>query len=197
MESKDEAVDSSFVHNTTPGGEKIFLDADGTANLNDQEGITTPSATNAVTDFFWINQTPAAYSFTLTKFPTPAASFGGSTNNPGPVGAGYDAHIYLCNGDSITAFANDFGYNQTYSGAPYNMVDYLGLDVQNASVTNLTTYTTNNSVITTNISYGLGSGVVAFVNWKTNSPNANATNQIVFNFPNLKYGKWDVVVELQ
>lgn len=169
----------------TPGGVQMTLDADGTANNNDQEGITSPSADNALYDFFWINQTPATYSFTLTNFPAPAASFGGASNAPASPGAGFDAHVYLCNGDSITAFANDFGYNQTYSGAPYNMLDYLGMHVQNATITNLVTYTTNDTVITTNTTYGLASGVVSIIDWKTNAPNANATNQIVFRFPNM------------
>jgi hypothetical protein len=169
----------------TPGGVQMTLDADGTANNNDQEGITSPSTNNSAMDCFWIGQTPATYSFTLTNFPAPAASFGGASNAPASPGAGFDAHVYLCNGDSITAFANDFGYNQTYSGAPYNMVDYLGMHVQNATITNLVTYTTNNTVITTNTTYGLASGVVAIIDWKTNAPNSNATNQIVFRFPNM------------
>jgi hypothetical protein len=133
------------------GGVQITLDADGSDNINDQEGITTPTTNNANTDFFWINQTPATYSFTLTNFPSPTSA------------PQLDSHIYLCNGDSITAFANDYSYNQTYSGAPYNMVDYLGLLVQN----------------------GTNGGVVAIVNWKTNAPNSNATNNIIFNFPSM------------
>jgi hypothetical protein len=169
----------------SPGGLQISLDADGTNNPNDQDGITSPSADNADMDFFWINQTPATYSFTLTNFPAPATPFTSTPTAPASVGAGFDAHVYLCNGDSIQAYSSDFGYNQTYSGAPYNVLDYLGLHVENAAVTNAVTYTTNNSVITTNNSYSLVSGVVAIIDWKTNAPNANATNQIVFNFPNM------------
>lgn len=135
----------------TYGGVQMTLDANGTSNLNDQEGITTPSTNNAATDFFWANMTPATYSFTLTNAPSPASA------------PQFDAHIYLCNGDSITTFNNLFGYNQTYSGAPYNMVDYLGLHVQN----------------------GTNGGVVAIVDWKTNAPNSNATNTFTFNFPTM------------
>ncbi len=167
----------SLTPNTTPGGLQIGVDADGTDNANDQEGICSPAGANAGTNFFWINQTPATYSITLTNFPAPAAPFSSTATAPVSAGAGFDAHLYLCNGDSITAFANDFSYNQTYSGAPYNVLDYLGLHVQNAYITNNTTYTTNNSVITTNNSYGLASGVVAIVDWKTNSPSANAANR--------------------
>jgi hypothetical protein len=127
----------------TPGGVKISVDADGTANQNDQEGISSPSADNDQTNFFWATQTPATYSFTLTNFPAPA------------VAPGFDAHIYIVNGDSITANGNvgSWGYNQTYSGVPYNALDYAGLRIQN---------TTNNN------------GLVAIFEWKTNLPSANA-----------------------
>jgi hypothetical protein len=165
----------SLAKNSTPGGVKITLDGNGNLNANDQEGICTPSATNAVTDFFWVNQTPATYSFTLTNFPAPAAPFASLVTPPASPGAGYDAHMYICNGDSITVFASDFGYNQTYSGANYNMVDDLELHIQNAGVL------TNAGAGT----FSLSNGVVAIINWKTNSPNQNATNQIVFNFPTM------------
>ena len=135
----------------TPGGVQMTLDGNGTANLFDQEGITSPFSSNANTDYFWINHTPATYTFTLTNFPSPASA------------PQFDAHIYIDNGDSIAAFNNAFNYNQTYSGSPFNMVDYLGLLVQN----------------------GTNGGVVATVNWKTNSPNANATNNITFNYPSM------------
>ena len=149
----------------TVGGVQMTLDANGTANLNDQEGITSPTTNNS-TDVFWINQTPATYSFTLTNFPSPASA------------PSFDAHIYLNNGDSLVNFVNGGGgngpnlwnYNQTYSGAPFNVVDYLGLHVQN----------------------GTNGGVVAIVDWKTNAPNANATNVITFNFPSMQNanGTW-------
>ena len=132
----------------TPGGVQMTLDGNGNTNLNDQEGITSPATNNANTDYFWMNQTPATYSFTLTNFPSPASA------------PSFSSHIYLCNGDTITTFNNLFGYNQTYSGAPFNMVDYLGVQVQN----------------------GTNGGVVAIVDWKTNAPNSNATNTITFNF---------------
>jgi hypothetical protein len=178
----------------TPGGLKMFVDADGTANNNDQEGITSPSADNALYDFFWINQTPATYSFTLTNSATPAAAFASTPTAPASVGAGFDAHVYLVNGDSMVAAGQGWSYNQTYSGVPYNALDYLGMHVQNANITNLVTYTTNATVITTNTTHGLASGVVAIIDWKTNAPNANATNRIVFNFPNMANanGTWSL-----
>ena len=178
----------------TPGGVQISVDADGTANNNDQEGITSPSAHNALYDFFWINQTPATYSFTLTNSAAPAAGFASTPTAPASVGAGFDAHVYLVNGDSIVAAGQNWGYNQTYSGVPYNALDYLGLHVQNANITNLVTYTTNATIITTNTTYGLASGVVAIIDWKTNAPSANATNRIVFNFPSMASanGTWSL-----
>jgi hypothetical protein len=136
----------------TPGGVQVTLDANGNSNVYDQEGFTSPSTNNASTDFFWINQTPATYSFTLTNFPSPASA------------PSFDAHIYLANGDSLAALWNGaFGYNQTYSGVPYNAPDYLGFHVQNST----------------------NGGVVAVVDWKTNAPNGNAGNVITFNFPTM------------
>lgn len=177
-----------------PGGVQISVDADGTSNPNDQEGITSPSADNSGTDFFWINQTPASYSFTLTNFAAPAAAFASTPTAPASVGAGFDAHVYLVNGDSIVAAGQNWGYNQTYSGVPFNALDYLGLHVQNASVVGTVTYVTNGVIITTNNSYTLGGGVVAIIDWKTNAPNANATNRIVFNFPSMASanGTWSL-----
>jgi hypothetical protein len=172
---KNHPAITAITKNAVPGGVQVNLDANGNLNPNDQEGICTPSATNAIADFFWVNQTPATYAFTLTNFPAPAAPFASVVTPPASPGAGYDAHIYLCNGDSMTAFANDFAYNQGYSGANYNMVDDLELHVQNAGVL------TNNGAGT----FSLANGVVAIINWKTNAPNQNATNQIVFNFPSM------------
>jgi hypothetical protein len=145
----------------TPGGLKISVDDYGTGNLNDQEGITSPRIDTTSTNFFWINQTPAIYSFSLTNFPSP---------NSAP---GFDAHVYLCNGDSLEPlWSGAFVYNQTYSGVNYNAPDYLGLHVQN----------------------GTNGGVVAIVDWKTNAPNFNATNTIVFTFPTMASanGTWSL-----
>jgi hypothetical protein len=113
---------TSFTPNTTPGGLKIAVDGDGTSNPNDQEGICTPLATNAVADFFWIGQTPATYSFTLTNFPSPS------------VAPSFDAHLYVVNGDTLSSGSTGgFGYNQTYSGVNYNAYDAIALDVINGT----------------------------------------------------------------
>lgn len=141
----------------TPGGVQLTLDADGNLNIYDQEGFSSPPTNNSATDFFWINQTPATYSFTLTNFPNPLAA------------SSFDAHIYLWNGDSEAAYSeanqngNLFGYNETYSGAPYNVPDYLGLRVLN----------------------GTNGGVVAMIEWKTNYPGQNAFTNISFQFPSM------------
>jgi len=124
----------------TPGGLQMTLDADGTANPNDQEGICSPSADNTGNNFFWINQFPATYSFFLTNCPAPA------------VAPSFDAHIYVCNGDTIPG--NDFGYNQTYSGLNWNVADDIELHVQN----------------------GNAGGVSVQFSWKTNAPSANPSS---------------------
>ena len=138
---------------TSSGGVQLTLDENGTANLNDQEGICTPSTNNSAANFFWIGQTPASYSFNLANSPDPATA------------PGFDAHIYVWNGDSITAVENDFGYNQTYSGVNWNAGDMISMDVQN----------------------GTAGGVIAQFSWKTNLfngaiPGANVTT---FTYPSM------------
>jgi len=145
----------------SPGGTQMTVDADGTANQYDQEGICTPSATNSATDFFWINQTPATYSFTLTNFPAPASA------------PGFDAHVYIINGDSVASgTTGGFGYNQTYSGANYNAYDMIDLQIQNAT----------------------NGGVNAVMQWKTNAPSSNPTTYVFCPLPNMASanGTWSL-----
>ncbi|HEY1661582.1 MAG TPA: hypothetical protein VGI03_04125 [Verrucomicrobiae bacterium] len=143
----------AFTPNSTPGGLQIAVDGDGSANEFDQEGITTPAVTNNAADFFWINQTPATYAFTLTNFPAPAAA------------PGFEAHAYVINGDSIINDTNEagLGYQETYSGANYNALDCIVLQVEN----------------------GTNGGVNVNFLWKTNTPNSNVTNGIFCNLTNL------------
>ena len=137
----------------TAGGLQISVDADGTNNINDQEGICAPRADCDQTNFFWVNQFPASYSMTLTNFPSPT------------VAPSFDAHIYVVNGDTFATATppQDFHYNQTYSGVNWNAGDMIALDVQNA---------TNGGV-----------GVVASFSWKTNLWNSNPSNYNVSVFP--------------
>src|SRR5208283_2908465 len=104
----------------SPGGAQATVDNDGTANQYDQEGFTSPANDNTSTNFFWVGQEPAIYSITLTNWPAPATA------------PGFDAHIYLVNGDSIIAGPNDWSYNQGYSGIPYNAIDYAGFRIANS-----------------------------------------------------------------
>lgn len=104
-----------------PGGVKITLDTDGSANLYDQEGITSPSTNNQEMNYFWVNQTPAVYSFTLTNFPSPAAA------------PGFDAHMYVINEDTLETNGQSVGYNETYSGANWNAGDLISFQVQNGT----------------------------------------------------------------
>jgi hypothetical protein len=106
----------------SPGGASMAVDGDGTANQFDQEGICTPSADNNAKNFFWINQTPATYSITLTNFPSPALA------------PGFDAHFYIINGDTVASGSTGgFNYNETYSGANYNAYDEFNLQIQNGT----------------------------------------------------------------
>jgi hypothetical protein len=159
----------SFKPNTTPGGLQIAVDGDGTANPNDQEGICTPLATNSVSDFFWIGQTPATYSFTLTNFPSPSAA------------PSFDAHLYVFNGDSLDSYSSSFGYNQTYSGVNFNALDAIALDVINGTnggvAVNFTWKTnTPNSNITNGIFCTLSNMTSANGAWALNfSDNTHAS----------------------
>jgi hypothetical protein len=143
-----------------PGGTKIFVDGNGTDNQWDEEGISVPAADCATMNFFPMNQTPASYSFTLSQFPSPASA------------PGFQAHMYIVNGDSFTANGGDFNWNQTYSGVPWNAYDYMGLRIENAA----------------------GGGVNAIFEWKTNAPSSNATNRQVFAAPQYTTanGTWTV-----
>jgi hypothetical protein len=133
----------------TPGGLKVFVDGNGTANQWDQEGFAAPSADCNTMNFFPLNQTPASYAFTISHFPDPT------------VAPGFQARLHIFNGDSLTANGQNFGYNQTYSGAPYNVYDYMGMLIENAA----------------------SGGVNAIFEWKTNSPTGNATNRLLFTLP--------------
>lgn len=129
----------------TTAGVKISVDADGTNNQNDQEGFTSPHANNEAQDLFWLNQTPATYSFTISNFPSPA------------VAPGFDAHVYIVNGDTINSgTTGGFTYNETYSGVNWNAYDLMLLQVQN----------------------GTNGGVICNLMWKTNAPDSNATNGV-------------------
>jgi len=144
----------------TPGGVQITVDADGTLNLNDQEGFCTPSTNNTAENFFWLNQTPATYSMSLTDCPASTAA------------PSFDAHIYVWNGDSLVANGQGFGYNETYTGANWNVGDMISLDVAN----------------------GTNGGVIASFGWKTNLfngniPAANVTNFIFGSMANAN-GTW-------
>jgi len=93
------------------------VDNDSTNNQYDQEGICAPSTNCTGTDFFWIGQTPASYSFTITNFPSPAAA------------PGFEAHAYIANVDTIGGAGA--GYNETYSGLDYNVNDLAALRIRN------------------------------------------------------------------
>jgi hypothetical protein len=110
----------------TRGGVHVFVDGNGNNNIYDEEGFASPAADNGTVgssprDFFWLNQTPASYSFTLDQFPAPS------------VAPSFRAHMYIFNGDSLALNGQSFSYNTTYSGARWNALDYLGFLVENGT----------------------------------------------------------------
>ena len=92
---------------------------------------------------------------------TPASYSFTLANFPSTAAApGFNAHCYLVNNDTIAGS----GYNQTYSGVNYNTADGVAFNIAN---------NTN----------GGPAAVVATIQWKTNMPNANATNQTQLYLP--------------
>ena len=113
------------------GGVQITMDQDGSQWQRD--AMATPSGGGP---YFWTSQGsyPVSYSFTITNFPNAAAH------------GGFEAHMYLVNGDT------DAGtWDQTYGGCDWNSADILQFRVENAAA----------------------GGVIAHIDWKTNLPGAN------------------------
>jgi hypothetical protein len=145
-------------------GVTIAMDAMG--NQWDRQAISTPAPDGS---YIWTAQGgyPVSYSCTITDFP------------PVNTCRGYEAHMYIVNGDTA-------GSGNATSGSPdWNCPDLLIFRVEN--VRNAT-YTTNGSIITTNYTYN----AMAQIQWKTNMPGANATNIPVVVYPPSALGTWTV-----
>jgi hypothetical protein len=132
----------------------------------DRQAISTPAPDTA---YIWTAQGgyPVSYSCTITDFP--------------PVGThlGYEAHMYIANGDTA-------GSGNNTSGSPdWNCPDILIFRVENHATT---TTTTNGTTITTNTTYD----AMAQIQWKTNYPAANSTNIPVVAFAPGVVGTWTV-----
>jgi len=131
-----------------PSGVEIIMDG-----ANDQwqrNGISTPAGGGP---YLWTSQGtyPVSYSCTITNFPDIATHLG------------FEAHMYLVNGDTAPA-------GQDTSGSPdWGCPDLLIFRIEN-----------------------IAGGAMAQIQWKTNYPNANATNVPVLVFPPSALGTWTV-----
>lgn len=151
---------------TKPGPSGVQIIMDDNSSQWQRNAISTPADSGP---YLWASQGsyPVSYSFTITNFPDAASH------------AGFEAHLYVANGD--TSNAGD----QT-SGAPdWNVPDIFIFRVEN-HITEA--YTTNDTTITTNFTYD----AMAQIQWKTNHPAANATNIPVVVFPPSVLGTWTV-----
>ena len=132
----------------------------------DRQAISTPAPNNS---YIWTAQGgyPVSYSCTIKDFP--------------PVGThlGYEAHMYIVNGDTMG------NGNDTVGSPDWNCPDIFIFRIENHVTT---TYTTNGTTITTN----LLNDAMAQIQWKTNYPGANSTNIPVVVFPPNALGTWTV-----
>jgi len=145
-------------------GVKIIMDDN--ASQWQRHGISTPSGGGP---YLWASQGsyPVSYSCAITNFPDLASH------------AGFEAHMYLVNGDTATTG------DQTSGSPDWNVPDIFIFRVENRVGTVLTT---NDTTITTNYTYGAR----AQIQWKTNYPAANATNVPVIVDAPSAIGTWTV-----
>ncbi|HEY5912964.1 MAG TPA: hypothetical protein VJA21_20430 [Verrucomicrobiae bacterium] len=147
-----------------PSGVMITMDDD--SYQWQRNAIATPSGGGP---YLWTSQGsyPVSYSFTIVDFPAIAAH------------RGFEAHMYLVNGDTTGAG------NQTAGAPDWNCPDLLIFRVENIVSTS---YTTNGTTITTNFT----DEARAQIQWKTNFANANATNVPVNIIAPSALGTWTV-----
>lgn len=148
-----------------PSGVQIIMN-DDSAQWQ-RHAIATPAATGP---YMWTSQGsyPVSYSFTIADFPDMISH------------RGFEAHIYIANEDTAPA-------NSATSGSPdWGVPDIFIFRVENVRNTILTTNT--DTTITTNYTYN----AMAQIQWKTNYPNANATNIPVLVYPPSVLGTWTV-----
>lgn len=146
-------------------GVQITMDTD-TAQWQ-RDAIATPAGTGP---YLWASQGsyPVTYSLTITNFPDIARH------------AGFEAHMYIANEDTAPA-------NSATSGSPdWGVPDIFILRIENRVTTVLTTNA--DTTITTNVTYD----VSAQIQWKTNFPNANATNVALRASAPSAVGTWTV-----
>ena len=98
--------------NTLPGGVKMAVDGPG--DQYDRNSLCMPAGSN-VWNYFWLGNTPATYSMSLTNFPSPA------------VAPQFEAHIFIANEDTCPAPT----YNETAGSLDWNANDLLVFRVEN------------------------------------------------------------------
>ncbi len=148
------------------GSSGVEIIMDGTGDQWQRNAISTPSGGGP---YLWTSQGsyPVTYSCTITNFPDIATHLG------------FEAHMYLVNGDTAPS-------GQDVSGSTdWGVPDLLIFRLENQVSTVLMT---NGTSITTNFTYQ----EMAQIQWKTNYPNANATNIPVVVYPPSALGTWTV-----
>jgi hypothetical protein len=147
------------------GASGVEIIMDGTGDQWQRNAISTPSGGGP---YLWTSQGsyPVTYSCTITNFPDIANHLG------------FEAHMYLVNGDTGSG-------SETSGSADWGAPDLFIFRVENHVTTMLTT---NGTTITTNSTYN----ALAQIQWKTNYPNANATNVPVAVIAPSALGTWTV-----
>jgi hypothetical protein len=102
----------SMKANNQAGG--VRMAADGAGDQYNRNQLVIPSGSN-VLNHFWINQTPATYSMTITNFPAPAAA------------PGFEGHFYIANESSVP------GFYETSGSPDWNAADLVVFRVQNGT----------------------------------------------------------------
>jgi hypothetical protein len=148
------------------GAAGVQITMDDKTSQYQRNAISTPSGSGP---YLWASQGsyPVTYSCTITNFPDIA-------KHPG-----FEAHMYLVNGDT-SGTGNDVN-----GGTDWNSPDIFIFRIENVVNTVLTT---NGTTITTNFTYNAR----AQIQWKTNYPGANATNIPVVVSPPSVIGTWSV-----
>ena len=127
-----------LVKGSGAGGVQITMNDN--SSQYQREAIVTPSG-NGPYNWSAQGQYPVSYAFTITNFPDAKTH------------AGFEAHMYLVNGDTDTS-----AWDQTYGGVDWNCPDILKFTVENGTT-----------------------GAIARISWKTNLPGNNPPGDVLHN----------------
>lgn len=151
---------------TKAGPAGVLITMDDNSSQWQRDAISTPANSGP---YLWASQGsyPVSYSCTITNFPAIASHLG------------FEAHMYVANETTAPA-------NSATSGSPdWGVPDIFIFRVENHATE---VYATNGATITTNFTYDAR----AQIQWKTNYPNANATNIPVIVDAASALGTWTV-----